>query len=95
MDTATIPSARTKSNQLMLRRVLIVSRVKRGFATRSLGFAISDTMMAKVEAPKIERLRTNERNPSKDLITSMVLVSFGALVCVAEGPAGALDKFLS
>lgn len=40
MDTATIPSARTKSNQLMLRRVLIVSRVKRGFATRSLGFAI-------------------------------------------------------
>lgn len=55
-------------------------------------------MTAKVEAPKMERLRTNERNPSKDLITSVVLVPFGALVCVTEGPTGtggALDKFLS
>jgi hypothetical protein len=73
----------------MPRRVWTVPRVKRGFSARSLGFAISDTMTAKVEAPKIERLITNERNPLKDLITtSAVLAPFGVMVCVAKELAG-------
>lgn len=88
MDKATMPRARTKSNHEIPRRVRTVSRVKRGFRLSSLGFAISDTMMAKVEAPKIDRLRTKERNPSKDLMISRLLPSLGDFVSFTEEPVG-------
>jgi hypothetical protein len=56
---------------------------------KSLGFAISDTVTAKIDAPRIERLITNERNPSKDLMTTSVgLAPFGVVASVTEELAG-------
>lgn len=47
-------------------------------------------MTAKVEAPKMERLRTKERNPSKDFITSVVLALLGAFASEGSAKTGGL-----
>jgi hypothetical protein len=85
IDAATMPSARMKSSQAIPRSVRTVSRLKRAFGLSSSGFAISDTMIAKIEAPKIDRLRTNERNPWKDSMIAGLCIASGALLSSLEG----------